>query len=162
MLPLWVVSICATCIHADEPRRLTSDGLLKQRPVWFADNRQLVFARHAESTIWLYVLDTETGVERRLTDRELPEFDAVPAADGRSLLIAFDKVTPGQGDIDIGRWQMDGGVLEPLIVTGAKLSHEEWPALCCRQVSTRKGSGSERGDQQRAEHVRGAFAQRSL
>ena len=126
---LALIPLVALPLPAAEPVRLTSDGLLKQRPVWFPDNRQLVFARHDGSTIFLFVLDTESGEERRLTDRDDPEYDAVPAPDGGSLLFAFDMVSPNQGDIDIARWTIDGGKFEPLIVTGDKLSHEEWPAL---------------------------------
>lgn len=128
-LPFAVLFVAITPLLAGEPVRLTSDGLLKQRPVWFADNRQLVFARHEDSTIYLYVLDTETKTERRLTNLTVPEYDAVPFRDGRTLLLAFDKVSPNQGDIDIGRWTIEGEKFEPLIVTGDKLSHEEWPAL---------------------------------
>lgn len=113
---------------AAEPVKLTSDGLLKQRPVWLADNRQLVFARHEDDTIRLYLLDTESGAEQRLTDRDVPEYDAVPAPDGKSFLVAFDKVSPNQGDIDIALWTPEAKTFEPLIVTGDKLSHEEWPA----------------------------------
>ena len=32
-----------------------------------------------------------------------PEFDAVFSPDGKELLFAFDKVSPGQGDIDVHR-----------------------------------------------------------
>lgn len=126
---MWSLGGLIPSLAAEEPVRLTTDGLLKQRPVWFADNRQLVFARHEDSHIWLYVLDTESGVERRLTNREPPEYDAVPTADGRSLLMAFDNISPNQGDIDVGRWTLDSGSLEPLFVSEGKLSHEEWPAL---------------------------------
>ena len=126
---ITLILLAGATLPAAEPVRLTSDGHLKQRPVWFPDNRQLVFARHDGSTIFLYVLDTETGEERRLTDRDAPEYDAVPAPDGRSLLLAFDEVSPNQGDIDIARWTIEGNKLDPLIVTGDKLSHEEWPSL---------------------------------
>jgi TolB protein len=125
---LLAVMLLVSATHAAEPVRLTSDGLLKQRPVWLADNRQLVFSRHEDDTIRLYVLDTETGVEQRLTDRDVPEYDAVPTPDGKSFLLAFDKISPNQGDIDIARWLPESKTFEPLIVTGEKLSHEEWPA----------------------------------
>ncbi|MFO1093384.1 MAG: hypothetical protein U0992_08745 [Planctomycetaceae bacterium] len=143
-LPFALLVVCAS-LPAAEPVRLTSDGLLKQRPVWFADNRQLVFARHEDSTIFLYVLDTETKTERRLTNLTVPEYDAVPSPDGRTLLLAFDKVSPNQGDIDIGRWTIEGEKFEPLIVTGDKLSHEEWPAVSpdgrrVAYTSTREGN----------------------
>ena len=92
--PIAGISVCVTLLVsaslAAGPVRLTSDGLLKQRPVWFPDNRRLVFARHDGSTIFLFVLDTRTGEERRLTDRDVPEYDAVPTPDGQSLLLAFD------------------------------------------------------------------------
>jgi TolB protein len=142
---LLAAMLLVSATHAAEPVRLTSDGLLKQRPVWLADNRQLVFSRHEDDTIRLYVLDTETGVEQRLTDRDVPEYDAVPTPDGKSFLLAFDKISPNQGDIDIARWRPETKTFEPLIVTGEKLSHEEWPALSPdgRQIaytSTRDGN----------------------
>jgi len=121
---LLVVSVA----NASEPVKLTADGLLKQRPAWLADNRQLVFARHEDDTIRLYLLDTQSGSEQRLTDRDVPEYDAVPSPDGKSFLLAFDKISPNQGDIDIARWLPETKTFEPLIVTGDKLSHEEWPA----------------------------------
>lgn len=122
------LALLAARLGASEPVRLTSDGHLKQRPAWFPDNRQLVFARHEGSTIFLYVLDTETGEERRLTSRSDPEFDAVPAPDGKALLLSINNVSPNQGDIDIHRLMVDAAETEPVAVTGAALSHEEWAA----------------------------------
>jgi hypothetical protein len=34
---------------------------------------------------------------------EPPEHDAVPAADGHTLLMAFDKISSNEGNIDVGR-----------------------------------------------------------
>jgi TolB protein len=135
----------ASATHAAEPVKLTADGLLKQRPAWLPDNQHLVFARHEDDTIRLYTLDTRSGTEQRLTDRDVPEYDAVPLPDGQSFLLAFDKVSPNQGDIDIARWTPEAKTFEPLIVTGDKLSHEEWPALSAdgnriAYTSTRDGN----------------------
>src|SRR5688572_18090121 len=56
--------------------RLTDDGHFKQRPAWSPDGRELVFTRHHQDKIWLYILDAAAGTERRLTTRDLPEYDA--------------------------------------------------------------------------------------
>ncbi len=113
---------------AAEPVRLTHDGHLKQRPARSPDGSQLVFTRHRGATIFLYVLDTSTGAERRLTTREAPEYDAVFSPDGKDLLFAFDKTVPNQGDIEVYRLRLENGELTPLAVTRNTLSHEEWPA----------------------------------
>src|SRR5436190_12074498 len=88
-------------VPAGEPswQRLTNDGLLKQRPVWSPDGRKVVYARHFGSTIFLFLRDLDTDKEERLTNRNDPEYDAVFAPDGLSLLFSFDKLSPNQGDI---------------------------------------------------------------
>jgi TolB protein len=114
---------------AEEPfRRLTHDGHLKQRPVWSPDGAQLVFARHGEDAIFLYLLDTATGQEQRLTDRKYPEYDAVFSPDGKHLLLAIDNATPNQGDIDVHQLTLADKKLTPIAVTEGNLSHEEWPS----------------------------------
>jgi TolB protein len=107
---------------------LTHDGHLKQRPVWSPDGAQLVFARHGEDAIFLYLLDTATGQEQRLTDRKYPEYDAVFSPDGKHLLLAIDNATPNQGDIDVHQLTLADKKLTPIAVTEGNLSHEEWPS----------------------------------
>jgi TolB protein len=108
--------------------RLTHDGSLKQRPVWSPDGRQLAFTRHANDRIWLYLLDPATGEERRLTQRDEPEYDADWSPDGKRLAFAFDALSPNQGDIDVRLTDLEGSKIDPFAGTVGKLSHEEWPA----------------------------------
>jgi TolB protein len=115
--------------QAEDPVRLTHDGLFKQRPVWSPDGRQLVFARHtADDKIWLYLRDQVTGTERRLTARDDPEYDAVWSPDGSRLAFAFVGISPGQGDVDVRLTDVEGAKIEEFAGTTGKLSHEEWPA----------------------------------
>lgn len=106
---------------------LTSDSYFKQRPAWSPDGRQIVFARHRGSTIFLYLRDVESGREERLTSSTSPEFDAVFSPDGKELLLALDKTSPNQGDIDVYRLTLADRTLTPLATSQGGLSHEESP-----------------------------------
>lgn len=107
--------------------RLTTDGHFKQRPCWSPDGKQLVFARHQGSTIFLFLRDLKTGQEERLTAHTSAEFDAVFSPDGMSLLLSFDKTSPGQGDLEVYRIALADRKLVPLATTQGALSHEESP-----------------------------------
>jgi TolB protein len=115
-------------VPAAEPAvvRLTSDGLLKQRPAWSPDGATLAFTRHQGATIFLF-LRAADGTERRLTSRTDPEFDACWSPDGKRLAFTLDKTVPNQGYMDVYTIGVDGEGLEPVLTTGGKLSHEEWP-----------------------------------
>lgn len=106
--------------------RVTSDGLFKQRPCWSPDGKQVVFARHRGNTIFLYQLDLSNGKEERLTAQMHPEFDAVFSPDGKELLLAYDRASPNQGDMDVYRLVLADKKLSPL-ATAPGLSHEESP-----------------------------------
>jgi TolB protein len=108
--------------------RLTTDGFFKQRPVWSPDGEWLVFARHRGATVFLFLRSADGREERRLTAGKEPEFDAVFAPDGKHLLLAYDKSSPNQGDMDIYTVDRDSQELAPLVTTRGQLSHEEWPS----------------------------------
>src|SRR5436190_12161652 len=95
-------------LFAAEPIRLTSDGHLKQRPVWSPDGKSLLFTRHQGATIFLYVLNTEDKSERRLTMGKDPEFDAAYSPDGKRIAFSYVKAAPNQGDIDVNSCLADG------------------------------------------------------
>jgi TolB protein len=117
-------------VNAREPSeliRLTTDGTFKQRPAFSPDGRVVVFARHGEDQIFLYVLDVESGKERRLTKSPHPEYDATFAPNGQELALTYDKASPNQGDIDVYRVALAGEPLTPVAPSGKKLSHEESP-----------------------------------
>jgi TolB protein len=108
--------------------RLTTDGHLKQRPVWSPDGKSLLFTRHQGATIFLFVLTPEDKTERRLTMGKDPEFDAVYSPDGKRIAFSYDKSSPNQGDIDVNTCLADGTDIKTVAGTEGKLSHEEWPS----------------------------------
>ena len=130
-----LLSVVRGSTHAEEPVRhgslvrMTDDGLFKQRPTWSPDGKTLAFSRHTQSQISIWLLSTETGTERRLTERDAPEYDAVWHPDGKTLYFAFDKTSPNQGDIEVYSIGLDGGNLKPVAASDGKLSHEESPAV---------------------------------
>ena len=136
LLTLGLRLLVILCIHesatdaADSTTflRLTYDGHLKQRPSWSADGSQLVFTRHRGTNIFLYVLSADGKQEQRLTKNDAPECDAVWSPDGKRLAFAFDKTSPGQGDIEIYVIDAGGENQRPIITSPGRLSHEEWPA----------------------------------
>lgn len=107
--------------------KLTTDGLLKQRPSWSPDGRHVVFARHQGATIFLFQRTLETGAEERLTKSEFPEFDAVYSPDGKQLLYAFDQASPNQGDINVHRISLEDRATALVAGNRNGLSHEESP-----------------------------------
>ncbi len=118
---------CAALASAAEPVRLTADGHLKQRPAFSPDGEFVTLARHEADRILLYERRLATGEESRLTDGDGPEFDAVYAPDGSSLLYAFDRVSTNQGNIDVHLWRRESRESENVIDDGGKLTHEESP-----------------------------------
>ena len=121
-------SMCSSSLAAEPDLiRLTNDGDLKQRPCWSPDGQQVIFARHQWDTIFLFLCELKTGKEERLTKQTFPEYDAVFSPDGKELLLSSDKITPGQGDIDVSRIALSDRMLVPLATTQGVLSHEESP-----------------------------------
>jgi hypothetical protein len=115
-------------LNAQPLERLTTDGHLKQRPVWSPDGQWLAFTRHEGATIFLFVRSADGKTERRLTSHGNPEFDADWSPDGKRLVLAYDKASPNQGDIDVHMVNLDGTDFKPFAATEGKLSHEEWPS----------------------------------
>jgi TolB protein len=108
--------------------RLTHDGHLKQRPEWSPDGSWLAFTRHQGTTIFLLLRSADGVTEKRLTTRKDPEFDAAWSPDGKRLAFCLDKTVPNQGDMDVYVIGADGEDLQPVLTSGGKLSHEEWPS----------------------------------
>ena len=125
-----VLLLFAATVQAGPPtiERLTTDGHLKQRPVWSADGQWLAFTRHEGATIFLFVRSADGKTERRLTSHANPEFDADWSPDCKRLVLAYDKASPNQGDIDVNVVNFDGTDFKVLAGTDGKLSHEEWPS----------------------------------
>jgi TolB protein len=120
-------AVCTYAAVAAEPVRVTEDGRLKQRPVFSPNGEFVTFARHEADRILLYERNLATGEETRLTDGDGPEFDAVYAPDGLSLLYAFDRVSTNQGNMDVHRWTRESRESTNVIDDGGKLTHEESP-----------------------------------
>lgn len=125
---LWFTSFQATLAQQPEVVRLTTDGHLKQRPVWSPDGKSLLFTRHQGATIFLYVIAPENKTERRLAGNTYPEFDAAYSPDGKRIAFSYDKASPNQGDIDVNACLADGTDIKIVAGTEGKLSHEEWPS----------------------------------
>lgn len=106
--------------------RITRDGEFKQRPVWSPDGTKLLFTRHIGESVQSILCDADGVNEKRLFDNPHPRFDAAFFADGKRLAFTFDKITPGQGDMELYLADADGENIQPLFVTNGKLSHEEW------------------------------------
>jgi TolB protein len=123
-------ALLLTSARAAEPElvRLTTDGHLKQRPAWSSDGKWLAFTRHQGAMIFLFLRSADGSLEKRLTSRTDPEFDACWSPDGKRLAFCFDKTVPNQGDMDVYTIAVDGDDLKSALVTQGKLSHEEWPA----------------------------------
>lgn len=129
----WLTAGCLCLVlvtaHADDSRweRLTTDGLLKQRPAFAPDGSVVVFSRHVGDKIQLIELNLQTREERRVTDRKDPEYDAVFSPDGKSLLFSFDQTSPNQGNIEVYLLQLADGALTKIAGDVNGLSHEESP-----------------------------------
>jgi TolB protein len=108
--------------------RLTTDGLLKQRPAWSPDGAWLTFTRHQGSSIRLYLRPADGGAEKRLTAGQDPEMDAAWSPASTRLAFTFDKTVPNQGDLDIHVIGVDGDGQRPVLASPGKLSQEEWPS----------------------------------
>lgn len=129
---LWGATGWGTPLVADDHalpagwKQLTRDGDFKQRPVWSPDGARLLFTRHAGESIRVILCAADGSNERRLFESPHPRLDAVFFPDGKRIALTFDKVTPGQGDLELYLADSDGENLKPLFVTEGKLSHEEW------------------------------------
>jgi len=111
-----------------EPIRITRDGFFKQRPAWSPDGKLLAFSRHRGDTIFIFLCKPDGSDERRLTDRTLPEYDAVFSPDGKRLALSVDKISTTQGDMDVYTVDLAGKDLRPVSTTRGELSFEESPA----------------------------------
>jgi TolB protein len=116
----------------EPPVRLTTDGLVKQRPTWSPDGKRLAFARHEAggTHIWQYVMDAgRPESAHRVTSRPVPDYDGVFTRDGKSLLLVAVAQSGTQGNLDVAIVPTDGG--EPKTLVGdvdGKLAHAEWPS----------------------------------
>jgi TolB protein len=135
LLPWLCLAMAAGSLHAQQGSvqqqglvQLTDDGFFKQRPVWSPAGDWLLFARHRGSSIFLFLRSADGSQERRLTNGKVPEYDAVISPDGKSVLLAYDKSSPNQGDIDLYALKMGSLDATPLVTTRGELSHEEWPS----------------------------------
>ena len=112
--------------------RLTTDGLVKQRPSWSRDGKRLTFALHESggTHIYQYVMNPSSAEPaRRLTKREMPEYDGVFAPDGTSVVLVVIKLSGTDGNLDVASVPLEGG--EPHLLAGDidnKRSHQDWPS----------------------------------
>jgi TolB protein len=83
---IWTMQPDGTGAHA-----LTSTGSWNEHPSWSPDGRRLVFSGTRNGNTDLYVLDLQTGRERRLT--RTPESEVDPAWSPDNKWIAFSAPT---------------------------------------------------------------------
>lgn len=130
LIPLCCAVVACPALRAGEPRQLTVDRSFKQRPAWRPDGKELLFSRHLGDAIFVYALAlaSESPAERRLSERKLPEFDAVYSPDGKRVALTVVSQSGTQGDLDVGVMEAAGGEVQVVSGTRGALSHEEWPA----------------------------------
>lgn len=130
-LVLWlgfVVASAAALADDPAPVQLTRDGHFKQRPCWSPDGRWLVFARHEGNEMRLHVRAADGSNERRLLRQAVPQSDPAWSPKGDRIAYTYDKVSPGQGDMDLHVVGAEGGETREVAGTRGLLSHEEWPS----------------------------------
>lgn len=131
---LCVLALIALFARADDAPRLTqltTDGALKQRPVWSPDGKQAIFSRHRGGRIGLVLMNLDTRELKDLTPGKLPQYDANWHPDGKSIVFTNVPQFGTQGDLDVHTANVENGELKDLKkVAGnqGKLSHEEYPA----------------------------------
>ncbi|MFO0952589.1 MAG: LpqB family beta-propeller domain-containing protein [Isosphaeraceae bacterium] len=112
-------------------KRLTTDGLDKERPSWASDGRTLLFARHEAggTAIRQYLLTPgEPPMLRRLTDRREPEYHGVFLPDGKRVLFVVITLSGTQGNLDVAEVGVDGSGLKKVAADTGRLSHQDWPS----------------------------------
>ena len=128
---LLVCCLIFQTVSAEPPpasRKLTSDGLYKQRPAWSPVGSQVCYARHEGSKILLWLLDLKTNKSQRITSREMPEYDASWSPDGKQLVFSCVAFAGGQGNVDLCTISIEKPESKHLLGDSGKLSHEESPA----------------------------------
>jgi TolB protein len=128
---LFVSLMAPIELRADPPlplgwKRITTDGAYKQRPVASPDGKYVYFTRHWDESIGVFRCRLDGADEQRLFESPHPRMDAVPDRGGKRLAFTWDKVTTGQGDMELYLADADGENPQPLFVSEGKLSHEEW------------------------------------
>jgi TolB protein len=130
---VWLIGLFATTACAgDVPRvvRITTDGALKQRPVWSPDGKQVLFSRHRAGRIGLVLFTVESREEKELTSGKLPQYDASWHPEGKRIVFTNVPQFGTQGDLDVHTAVLEAGELKesnPLAGNQGKLSHEEFP-----------------------------------
>lgn len=129
-----VAALAGTSSNAGAPptRRLTHSGHFKQRPVWSADGKKLLFSQHRGGKIGLVVFAGDPATETLLA-AAIPQYDGSWSPDGARFVYTRVGQTPGQGNLDVYIARLDGAKadgMEPVKFAGdeGKLSHEEYPA----------------------------------
>lgn len=84
-------------------------------PSWSPDGRQIAFSANVGGLTNLYVLDTQTGVVRKLTDDAYAALQPAWSPDGRAIAFVTDRFTSDLSNLDFGAYRL--ALLDP--ATGA-------------------------------------------
>jgi eukaryotic-like serine/threonine-protein kinase len=96
-------------------RALTRAGAEDRQPAYSPDARWLVFSSNRTGNLDLWLLDTQSGEERQLTDDEADDWDPAFTPDGRSLLWSTNRA----GHFEVWRMAVDGSGARQLTTDGA-------------------------------------------
>ena len=99
----WDLHVIEPLVDAPEPRRLTTDGVYVGHPSWSPDGRFIAFDTLIDGQAEIAMLEVETGVITRLTERA--GNDLIPAWSGDSQRIAFGGEPDNAGNWDL--WMVD-------------------------------------------------------
>ena len=102
----WDLHTLAVSEASEGPKRLTEDGQYVGHPAWSPDGQKIAYDTLIDGQGEIMVIDLETGVQSRITDR--PGNDLVPAWSLDSSSLAYGAETDGNWDV----WFVDLETLE--------------------------------------------------
>ena len=117
--------ICVVDPDGGEPAVLVDDpGVLSAEPSWSPDGRSIAFRSIRDGNHDVYVVDVESGEQKRLTSD--PGLDIEPDWSPDGAWIAFASLRSGAPNFDIYIMRADGSDLRRLTTDPAKEGNAAW------------------------------------